>query len=68
MLAPERNKTEYEYITVREFADYVRVDPQTVYRWIREGRIKAVTFGSRMRRIHIDELHRFVGEDSSGNS
>jgi excisionase family DNA binding protein len=34
--------TEEKYLTVSEFATRLNVDPQTVYRWIRAGKIATV--------------------------
>lgn len=34
--------TETKYYSVTEFATLLSVDNQTVYRWIREGKINAV--------------------------
>ena len=34
--------TETKYYSVAEFAALLNVDNQTVYRWIREGKINAV--------------------------
>lgn len=34
--------TETKYYSVTEFATLLSVDSQTVYRWIREGKINAV--------------------------
>lgn len=33
---------------VGEAADYLRVNPQTIQRWVREGRLKALWSGRRM--------------------
>jgi excisionase family DNA binding protein len=51
---------EREFMTPKEFAYHLRVDPQTVYRWIRKGRIEAGRVG-RMRRIRVSEYYRFTG-------
>ena len=34
--------TETKYYSVGEFAALLNVDPQTIYRWIREGKINAL--------------------------
>ena len=51
-------------MTVKEFANLIRVDPQTVYKCIRQGDIEAETVGRRMRRIRVSEYYRFIGESS----
>jgi excisionase family DNA binding protein len=33
---------------VKEAADYLRVNPQTVLRWVREGRLEAFRSGRQM--------------------
>lgn len=66
MLASEQSKKQEEefdsYLTVREFANLVRVDPQTVYKWIRQGDLAAEQI-KRMRRIRTSEAHRFIAEE-----
>ena len=52
------------FMTVKEFANLIRVDPQTVYKCIRQGDIEAETVGRRMRRIRVSEYYRFIGESS----
>ena len=37
-------KTEPEFVTASEVADYLRIDEQTVRLWARQGRIPAVPF------------------------
>ena len=59
----EKKRGEHEgFMTVREVADLVRVDPQTVYKWIRQGKLDADRI-ERMRRIRIGEYYRFIGEE-----
>ncbi len=56
MTTPQR-----EWLTVTEYADYYRVSPRTVSRWIAEDpnmRIKRLGPSGRMVRIHVSELHR----------
>ena len=38
-------------LTVVELAEWARVHPKTVYRWIREGRLEAIQFGPRTFRV-----------------
>jgi excisionase family DNA binding protein len=47
--------------TVDELADYLRVSPQVVRRWIREGRIRGLQAG-RVWRIPPDEYERIMRE------
>jgi excisionase family DNA binding protein len=49
------------FMTVKEFAGLLCVDPQTVYKWIRQGDLEAEQI-KRMRRIRVSEYYRFIGE------
>lgn len=45
-----------ELLTIREFAEKVKVTEQQVYCWIRAGDVKAVTIGRNTKRIPSSEL------------
>lgn len=45
------------YLKVRELADRWRMQPRTVSRWCRTGKIRAEKWG-RVWRIPMDEVHR----------
>ncbi len=47
-------------LTVPEVAEWARVHPKTVYRWIREGRLEAIQFGPRTYRIPEDGIRQFL--------
>ena len=47
-------------LTVPEVAEWARVHPKTVYRWIREGRLEAIQFGPRTFRIPEDGIRQFL--------
>ncbi|HEY1296398.1 MAG TPA: helix-turn-helix domain-containing protein [Chloroflexota bacterium] len=53
---------EQRLLTVREVAERVRSSPETVRRWIRSGRLRAVRpGGSKLGyRVPESELHRFI--------
>ena len=54
-----------DYYTPREVADKLKVNTRTLYRWIHEGKLKAVKVGE-LWRISETELSRILrGEDSS---
>ena len=40
-----------ELLTVHEVAEWARVHPKTVYRWIKMGKLEAIQFGARTYRI-----------------
>jgi excisionase family DNA binding protein len=50
-----------ELLTVEQVADYLQVHPETVRKWLREGRLAGVNLGGRARwRVRRDDLTRFV--------
>lgn len=54
-----------EYYTPKEVAQKLKMDLSTVYRWIREGELKAVKIGS-LWRISETELKRFLDGENNG--
>ncbi len=59
---------EHEILTLEEVARYLRLKPQTIYKWAQEKRIPAVKLGKewRFRRSIIDRWldDQLLGEDS----
>jgi excisionase family DNA binding protein len=55
-------------LTVPEVAEWARVDPKTVYRWIKEGRIEAIQFGLRTYRIPEDAVRQFLHQIGYSNT
>jgi excisionase family DNA binding protein len=49
-------------LTPAEVAKIFRVNPKTVTRWARAGRISAVRTLGGHRRFRADEIHRLLGE------
>lgn len=47
-------------LTVPEVAEWARVHPKTVYRWIREGKLEAIQFGPRCFRVPEDAIPQFL--------
>lgn len=47
------------YYTPQEIAEKLKIDTRTLYRWIREGRLKAVKIGH-FWRISESELRRIL--------
>jgi excisionase family DNA binding protein len=46
-------------MTVGEAAEHIRVHPQTIRRWIKEGRLEALDFGvgrNHVYRVRVDDL------------
>lgn len=53
-----------EYLSVDEVAKTLRMDEETVRKWIRRKHLKAYKFG-RDYRIHRDDFDQFVRERST---
>ena len=54
-----------QLLTVEQVADRLQVSFHTVIRYIKDSKLKTVSFGSDQRprkRISIEELERFIGE------
>ena len=47
-------------LTVLEVAEWARVNPKTVYRWIRDGKLEAIQFGPRTFRVPEDAISVFL--------
>ncbi|MBA7615642.1 hypothetical protein ES703_22927 [subsurface metagenome] len=47
-------------LTVREIAENLKVHPQTVYRWIYAGKLKAIKLNGVLR-VEEEEYNRFIG-------
>jgi excisionase family DNA binding protein len=50
------------YVTLTEAAERLRVSLRTLYRWMREGRIKVFHLG-KTSRINVDDLEAFIKEN-----
>jgi excisionase family DNA binding protein len=61
-------RDEHEILTLEEVAGYLRLTPQTIYKWAQEKRIPAVKLGKewRFRRSIIDRWldDQMLGDDS----
>ena len=64
---PERNDfltgsawNSVNLLTVPEIAEWARVHPKTVYRWIKDGKIDAIQFGPRTFRIPENTIRHFL--------
>lgn len=57
MSGNERGLAPNEILTIDEVAEYLRLTPQTIYKWAQEKRIPAVKLGKewRFRRSVIDK-------------
>jgi excisionase family DNA binding protein len=62
----EMEQPEDRLLTVAEVAAYLRVDPESVRRWLREGKLLGINLGRRPGwRIRVTDLHTFVTERHS---
>ena len=59
-----------EVLTVKEAAARLKLNPETIRRWIRDGRIRAVSLGSDRAgfRIPESEVLRLLGSGSASSS
>jgi excisionase family DNA binding protein len=54
-------------LTVPEVAEWARVHPKTVLRWIKDGRLEAIQFGPRTYRIPEDAVGQFLRQVGYAN-
>ena len=47
-------------LTVPEVAEWARVHPKTVYRWIKDGKLEAFLLGPRTYRVPEDAIGQFL--------
>ncbi len=59
--------TDERYLRVPEVADHLRVDPETVRRWLRAGKLRGVLLSQQGGyRVAESELRRFLAERTGG--
>ncbi len=59
---------EDKLLTVKEAADYLRVQAQTVRNWLRDGVLRGIKVGSNRWRIEKQALDTFVNERRHGRA
>jgi excisionase family DNA binding protein len=67
----EQDATNHEILTLEEVAHYLRLKPQTIYKWAQERRIPAVKLGKewRFRKSILDRwMDEQILSDDSGFS
>ena len=57
---------DHEILTIEEVALYLRLKPQTIYKWAQEKRIPAVKLGKEWR-FRKSILDRWIDEQMEGN-
>jgi excisionase family DNA binding protein len=65
---PPDNWNARNLLTVLEVAEWARVHPKTVYRWIKDGRLEAIQFGPRTFRIPEDAIGKFLNKNGYNKS
>ena len=63
---PESTWNARNLLTVPEVAEWARVHPKTVYRWIKEGELEAIQFGPRTFRVPEDAINKFLLKTGNG--
>ncbi len=61
---PHRHNASCTWLTVPEAAEWIKVNKSTLYRYIRERKLKVSRPGGVLIRICVEELGR-LGEDNS---
>lgn len=64
--------TDYDWksinlLTIPEVAEWARVHPKTVYRWIKIGAIEAIQFGARTYRIPESAVVSYLESNGFGH-
>jgi excisionase family DNA binding protein len=56
-----------ELLTVQQVAEYLQLNPATVRKWLREGRLAGIHFGGVAGwRIRREDLQRFIDQQKKG--
>jgi excisionase family DNA binding protein len=62
----DRSQTpDHEILTLEEVARYLRLKPQTIYKWAQEGRIPAAKLGKEWR-FRMSVINRWLDEQMFG--
>lgn len=65
MSAEDSHRPGNEILTIEEVAEYLRLTPQTIYKWAQERRIPAVKLGKEWR-FRRSVLDRWLDEQIAG--
>ena len=49
-----------DFLTTQEVAQQLRVHKTTIYKWVKEGRLRAYKISYGILRIHPDDLAKFI--------
>jgi len=61
-------KNERKLLSVGETARELRVSEGTIWNWIKAGKIKRTRIGSKLVRIHKDEINKFIEQSNESNN
>ncbi|MBT9165129.1 MAG: hypothetical protein DDT22_01339 [candidate division WS2 bacterium] len=53
-----------ELLVIKEVAEYFKVTPDTIRKWIKKGKLRAIKVGKNWR-VTVKDLERFVESGSS---
>lgn len=56
-----------QFYTPQEIAKMLKVNPRSVHRWLREGKLKGFKVGGDLWRIPESELKAFIEESQKDN-
>lgn len=66
-ISVEQPSREQRFYTTEEVATLLRVDPESVRRYVRSGKLRAVKLGGKFIRIDRADLDRFIEQLKTGN-
>lgn len=56
------------YYTTEEVAEILKVNKESVRRWVRDGKLKSIKLSGKFIRISQDDLNQFVEAMRGGNN
>ena len=65
-MSREETVPTHEILTLEEVARYLRLKPQTIYKWAQEGRIPAAKLGKEWR-FRMSVIDRWVDDQMFGD-
>ena len=60
-----KQNTDFEFYTLQEVADILKVSYITIFRWVKAGKLTAHKIG-KQHRVKVEDLDKFI-EDSKNN-
>ena len=50
-----------QLLTVKQIADYLQINPMTVYKWISQGRIPCIKLSGHLVRFDLEKVKKWLG-------